>query len=105
MFCACGIHRRGLFKAAAGALAAASLKPLASFAQTTPSSGGTALPQRGNFLVRGGQVLTMDDTLGDLAKGDVHVREGAIVGVGENLSAPGAEIIDANAMIVMPGFV
>jgi 5-methylthioadenosine/S-adenosylhomocysteine deaminase len=105
MFCTCGIHRRGLFTIAAGAFAAASLRPFAAFAQTAPSSGGTALPQRGNFLVRGGQVLTMDDTLGDLAKGDVHVRDGAIVAVGENLSAPDAEIIDANAMIVMPGFV
>ncbi|OJY34804.1 MAG: cytosine deaminase [Rhizobiales bacterium 65-9] len=57
------------------------------------------------MLLRGGQVLTMDETLGDLATGDVHVRDGAIVAVGENLSAPGADIIDAKDMIVMPGFV
>lgn len=106
MFCTCGIHRRGLFKAAAGAFAATVASPLLSFAQTpAPRGGGTDLPRRGDFLLRGGQVLTMDETLGDFASGDVHVRDGAIIAVGENLSAPGAEIVDATSMIVMPGFV
>ena len=108
MFCPCGFHRRGFIKAAAGALAtSATARPLPLFAQIPGPrpGGGTTLPARGNFLLRGGYVLTMDDTLGDIASGDVHVRDGAIVAVGQNLAAPGAEVIDATSMIVMPGFV
>nr|WP_283771519.1 MULTISPECIES: amidohydrolase family protein [unclassified Chelatococcus] len=81
--------------------------PLLSLAQSSaPRLGsGTDLPRRGDILLRGGQVLTMDDALGDFSVGDVHIRDGAIVAVGEKLSAPGAEIVDATSMIVMPGFV
>jgi cytosine/adenosine deaminase-related metal-dependent hydrolase len=63
------------------------------------------LPARGEFVVRGGYVLTMDPALGDLPRGDVHVRDGAIVAVGTDLAAPGAATIDAQAMIVLPGLV
>src|SRR3954468_918770 len=105
MFCTCGLHRRGFLKAAAGGLIAATASPRLSLAQTPARSGGTTLPARGNYILRGGTVLTMDDTLGDLPVGDVHVRDGAIVAVGPNLAVQGAEIIDAASMIVMPGFV
>ena len=47
----------------------------------------------------------MDERLGDFPVGDVHVRDGAIVAVGANVAAPGAEAIDGNGMICMPGFV
>jgi 5-methylthioadenosine/S-adenosylhomocysteine deaminase len=47
----------------------------------------------------------MDAVLGDLPTADVHVRDGVIVAIGENLLAPGAATIDASNMIVMPGFV
>ena len=64
-----------------------------------------ALPARGEFVVRGGHVLTMDANLGDLPSGDVHVRDGAIVAVGAKVNAPSAQVIDGRDMIVMPGFV
>ena len=32
------------------------------------------LPQRGEFVVRGAYVLTMDPALGDLPNGDIHVK-------------------------------
>lgn len=57
------------------------------------------------LLIRGGGIVSMDPTIGDLLTGDVHVRDGLIVAVGEKLDVPDAEIIDASAMIVMPGFV
>ncbi|HJP78096.1 MAG TPA: amidohydrolase family protein [Pseudonocardiaceae bacterium] len=57
------------------------------------------------YLITGGVVLTMDAGLGDLPFGDVHVRDGEIVAVGERLSVPGAETIDATDMIVLPGLV
>ncbi|HUI98483.1 MAG TPA: amidohydrolase family protein [Xanthobacteraceae bacterium] len=91
------------------ALAAAALMPGGASAQDTAR--GTAAPQsdalpaRGEFVVRGAHVLTMDPNLGDLATGDVHVRDGAIAAVGVAVGAPGAEVIDGKGMICMPGFV
>ncbi|MBM3540216.1 MAG: amidohydrolase family protein [Alphaproteobacteria bacterium] len=63
------------------------------------------LPARGEFVIRGAHVLTMDPGLADLPSGDVHVRDGAIVAVGANLNAPGATAIQGNGMICMPGFI
>src|SRR5471030_972739 len=107
MFCNCEFHRRSFFKIGAGLAAAAGLmRSGIARAQGTPavSSIGSGLPARGEFVVRGGHVLTMDSALGDLATGDVHVRDGAIVSVGANLAAPGAQVIDGRDTIVMPGF-
>jgi len=53
-----------------------------------------ALPPRGEFVVRGAYVLTMDPELGELPSGDVHVKNGAIVAVGRALPAPHAQVID-----------
>src|SRR5690348_2643854 len=83
------------------ALSAASLLPRAAFAQPAP----TSLPARGEFVVRGAHVLSMDDKIGDLSSGDVHVRDGAIVAVAAGLNAPGAQTLDGKGMICMPGFV
>jgi cytosine/adenosine deaminase-related metal-dependent hydrolase len=75
-------------------------------AQTAPvSRNGASLPIAGEFLMRGGHVLTMDPAVGDLASGDVHIRDGSIIAVGPDLSAPGAQVIDCRGMLVMPGFV
>ena len=63
------------------------------------------LPPRGEFVVRNAYVVTMDEKLGDLPNSDVHVRNGALVAVGPNLSAPGAEVIDGRNRIALPGFV
>jgi cytosine/adenosine deaminase-related metal-dependent hydrolase len=60
---------------------------------------------RGEYLIKGGAVVSVDPEIGILPSGDVHVRDGAIVDVGEELSADGAEVIDASRMIVMPGLV
>ena len=72
------------------------------FAQQRPAA---PLPPRGEFLIRGATVLTMDPNIADLATGDVHVRNGALVAVGPNLAAPGAEELDGINRIALPGFV
>lgn len=64
-----------------------------------------SLPQRGEYLIRGGYVLTMDSKAGDLPDADVHVKNGAIVAVGKALRAPGAAIIEGRGMLVLPGLV
>ena len=63
------------------------------------------LPPRGEFVVRNTYVVTMDPKLADIPIGDVHVRNGALVAVGPNLKAPGAEEIDGRNRIACPGFV
>ncbi|MGD0955468.1 MAG: amidohydrolase family protein [Candidatus Acidiferrales bacterium] len=65
----------------------------------------SSLPARGKFLIRDAYVMTMDPAIGDLPNGDVHVENGAIAGVGSGLSAPGAQPIDGQGFIVLPGLV
>lgn len=108
------INRRGFVKSLAG-VGTASLMASQNYAQTSPGTKTQPaeqptpptkrLPARGEFIVRNGYVLTMDETLGDLPDGDIHVKNGAIVAVGKNLKAPGATMLNARRMIVMPGFV
>jgi 5-methylthioadenosine/S-adenosylhomocysteine deaminase len=100
-----GVSRRKMMQVVAAASAAAATpSPLLAQAPA-PGAVSTALPQRGEFVIRNAVVLTMDPTLGDIAKGDIHVRDGAIVAVGANLPAPGAEVIDATNMIAIPGLI
>ncbi len=66
---------------------------------------GGALPARGEFVIRGANILSMDAAVGDFARGDVHVRDGTIVAVATDIVAPSATVIDASGMICMPGFV
>jgi 5-methylthioadenosine/S-adenosylhomocysteine deaminase len=57
------------------------------------------------ILIRGGSILSMDPTVGDLVRGDVLVEGRKILAIGPNLSAAGAAVIDARGRIVMPGFI
>lgn len=63
------------------------------------------LPDRSHLLLRGATILSMDPAVGELASGDVEVRDGLIVAVGPGLDAPWAEVIDAAGTILLPGFV
>jgi cytosine/adenosine deaminase-related metal-dependent hydrolase len=99
--------------AGATSVGAAGLLPNQGVAQAGDTTGQsrpgdrppTPLPGRGEFVIRGARVLSMDDVVGELASGDVHVRNGAIVAVDASVAAPGAEVIDGRGMICMPGFV
>ncbi|MDX1437926.1 MAG: amidohydrolase family protein, partial [Anaerolineales bacterium] len=57
------------------------------------------------ILLQGGIVLTLDSSLGNFMKADVLIDGTKIAEVGPDLTANGAEVIDASNMIVMPGFV
>ncbi|MSQ50336.1 MAG: cytosine deaminase [Betaproteobacteria bacterium] len=91
------------FLATLGALSAVSAAGCAQSPVTTRATG--QLPSRGELVVRDAFVLSMDPKIGDLPRGDVHVRGGEIVAVGVKLAAPGATEIDGRDMLVMPGFV
>ena len=94
------MSRRGVLggAAAAGGLAAASV---AGPAHAGPGKGA---PRAREYVITGAHVLSMDPDVGDLAVGDVHVRNGRIVAVGRHLKGRGPRI-DARGMIAMPGLV
>lgn len=56
-------------------------------------------------LISGATILSMDDNVGNLERGDILVTGSTISAVGQNLDAHGARIIDATNMIAMPGMV
>ncbi len=102
------LKRRSFLKTCgtvAGSVAMPAILGIGSTATHAAPQGDGKLPERGEFILRGGHVLTMDPALGEFPVGDVHVKNGEIVAVGSRLSARGARIIDARNMIVMPGFV
>ncbi|PYN27477.1 MAG: hypothetical protein DMD99_02255 [Candidatus Rokuibacteriota bacterium] len=99
------MNRRAFLRGAA-ALGVAAHADMAGAAQeASPGRGSFPLPARGEFVIRGAYVMTMDPTLGDIPRGDVHVKNGAIVAVGAGLKAGGAQVLDGRDMIVLPGFV
>src|SRR4030095_9322037 len=55
-------------------------------ASASPDRSSAKLPGRGEFVVRGAHVLTMDPTLGDITGGEIHVRAGEIVAGGRRPS-------------------
>lgn len=101
------MDRRTLLKTAT-ALAATGAVSGMGCAQTGSGNSGAdarSLPGRGEFVIRGATILSMDAGIGDFARGDVHVRDGAIVAVAKEIAAPAAAVIDAGGMICMPGFI
>src|SRR5919205_583019 len=93
--------RRGLMQGAA-ALGTAALIPeplLAQQPRRIPSAPGSSLPARGELLIRGATVLTMDPAVPDLAVGDVQVRDGTIIAVARRIETSSAQVIDGAAMI------
>ncbi|CAG7915463.1 unnamed protein product [Penicillium olsonii] len=61
----------------------------------------------GKYLLTGGYVATLDDSLGDFPKGAVLVEDGIIkkVGNAEDFSTADVEIIDTTDGVVIPGMV
>jgi dihydroorotase len=57
----------------------------------------------GALLVRGGHVV--DPASGRDSVADLLLADGVVAGVGHELSAEGAEVLDASGLLVLPGFV
>ncbi|WAJ28233.1 amidohydrolase family protein [Antarcticirhabdus aurantiaca] len=92
--------RRDFLLSGAAALAATALSARPGLAQPAPSGAGSS-----EVILSGGYVVSMDPSIGDLARGDVHVRDGAIVAVAAAIEAPGVARRDMSGCVVMPGFV
>jgi len=63
------------------------------------------LPARGDFVIRGAHVITMDPALGDMPGADVLVRDGEIAAIGKDVPATNTEAISGRGMMLLPGFV
>jgi 5-methylthioadenosine/S-adenosylhomocysteine deaminase len=59
------------------------------------------------LLLKGGYVVTVDDSIGDLPQGDVLIRDDRIAAVARDLSPSSgdAQVIDASGRLVIPGLV
>lgn len=57
------------------------------------------------ILVRGGHLLSMDPSIGELPQGDVLVEDGVILAVAPSLGEVDAEVIDGSGHIVAPGLI
>jgi len=56
-------------------------------------------------LLRGGYVLSMDETVGEWPGGDVLIEDGLITAVDASIDAEDAEVVDVSRHVVLPGFV
>ena len=56
-------------------------------------------------LIRGATVLTLDRALGDFPHADILIDGDRIADVAPSIAVDDADIVDANGMIAMPGFV
>ncbi|MDF8332178.1 amidohydrolase family protein [Novosphingobium cyanobacteriorum] len=57
-------------------------------------------------LIQNAWIVTNEDDLGDIRDGSILIEDGRITALGKDLEVPeGAEIIDADGMIAIPGFV
>jgi 5-methylthioadenosine/S-adenosylhomocysteine deaminase len=59
----------------------------------------------GRVLIKGGTVLSLDRSVGNMTQADVLIEDGTIREVGGSTRARNADVIDAADTIVMPGFV
>jgi dihydropyrimidinase len=56
-------------------------------------------PHHEDLVIRNGTIVTVEGT----ARGDVAVRDGTIVAVEDRLEAAGADVLDADGLLVLPG--
>ena len=97
-----GIAGAASVGAAAGLLHAPTATAQTAMQTAAPAATGTTGRR---YVIKGGAVLSMDSDVGDFAVGDVLVDGKKIVAVGPDIDAGGADVIEADGMIVMPGFI
>ncbi|HUG49063.1 MAG TPA: amidohydrolase family protein [Candidatus Limnocylindria bacterium] len=56
-------------------------------------------------VIRGAHVISIDPQIGEIAGGDVLIEGRHIAAVGRSIEAADAQVVDASAMIALPGFV
>src|SRR5262249_38817988 len=98
--------RRNFLKGAAatGAVAAG-----ANLFAARPAAAADPPANTGNpgvrYVLRNGIVMSMDPSVGDIARADVLIEGKTIQAIGPNLSVGNAAEVDASGRVVMPGFI
>jgi len=62
-------------------------------------------PAQGRLLLKGGTIITLDRSIGDLHSGDILIENGKIADIKPELHVADARIVDASETIIIPGFV
>jgi cytosine/adenosine deaminase-related metal-dependent hydrolase len=65
----------------------------------------SALMSEQALLLKGGRVISMDPSIGELPSGDVLIRGTKVAEVAVGIDAADAEVVDSANMIVIPGLV
>ncbi len=102
------ITRKDFLRLAAAATTSTALAVYAGrgVAQNADSSAAPDVPETpSSTLIRGADLLTMDPELGEQPATDVLISDGRIEAIGTGLPADGAEVINAEGMILMPGMI
>lgn len=101
------ISRRGAIKAtlAAGAAAGGALPQTAAADDVRRFDQQQSIDPKNRILLKGGTVVSMDDKVGDLAKGDVLIEGTKISAIAPEINAADAQVIDALDCIIVPGLV
>ena len=103
------ISRRGVLGTGVGLAASLAFTASAKRASAAPAlerfERQRTLVAGQRILLKGGTIISMDPQIGNLATGDALIEGKTIVAIGPNLTARGAQIIDAANMILVPGFV
>lgn len=69
------------------------------------AAGPPTVSTREPLIIRGGTILTLEHGAVRHLQGDLLLNNGSIAGIGGEITFPGAEVIDATDMLVMPGMV
>jgi cytosine/adenosine deaminase-related metal-dependent hydrolase len=64
-----------------------------------------AVDPKHRILLRGGTIVSMDDKVGDLVRGDVLIEGKKIAAIAPELTAADAQVIDARDTIILPGLI
>ena len=106
------LTRRGMFQA--GATLAAGLAAARALSTDVAAADGAAMQRfkqqksvnpAGRILLRGGIIISMDDKVGDLARGDVLIEGRKIAAIAPEIKATDAQVIDAHNTIITPGLI
>ena len=57
------------------------------------------------IVIKGAQVVTMDDALGDFVRADIQIDDGVISAIAPVVNDKEADVIDASEMIALPGII
>jgi 5-methylthioadenosine/S-adenosylhomocysteine deaminase len=103
------LTRRGALKAgatfAAGAAAVRVLSDPAKAEDLGRFGSQPAVNPTHLILLKGGTIISMDPKVGDLVRGNLLIEGKKIAAIAPELNPAGAQVIDAQDTIIVPGFV